>query len=320
MEQKQDTPDRSARRLDDAARAAWLYYIQGRTQDEIAGIMSISRQSAQRLVSLAMAQGLVKVRIDHPISRCLDLARRLTESTGLATCEVVPDLPGGGPAAIAHATADAIERALMRPDPLVMGLGTGRTLRAAVEALPRIDCARHRIVSLTGNIAPDGSTAYYNVLFTVTDKVTAPTYPLPMPVVAASAEERDALLAQKTVAATLDLARRADIAFVGIGRVDDEAPLLLDGFVTGAELDEMRAGGAAGEILGWVFDAAGRPIEGGSNARVSSAPIGRVAEAGQEVIACAGGHGKLGAIRAAIAGRLITGLVTDEATAGALLG
>ena len=53
-------------RLDDAARAGWLYYVAGRTQDEIAAAMGISRQSAQRLVSLAMAERLIKVRLDHP--------------------------------------------------------------------------------------------------------------------------------------------------------------------------------------------------------------------------------------------------------------
>ncbi|MDZ7927118.1 MAG: MarR family transcriptional regulator [Agrobacterium sp.] len=47
-------------RLDDAARAGWLYYVAGRTQDEIAAAMGISRQSAQRLVSLSVAEGLVQ--------------------------------------------------------------------------------------------------------------------------------------------------------------------------------------------------------------------------------------------------------------------
>src|SRR5580692_7802012 len=66
-----------ARRLDDAARAGWLYYVAGNTQEEIAAKLGVSRQSAQRLVSMAMGAGLVKVRLDHPIARCLDLARAL---------------------------------------------------------------------------------------------------------------------------------------------------------------------------------------------------------------------------------------------------
>jgi len=64
-------------RLDDAARAGWLYYVAGNTPDQIAGRLCISRQTAQRLVSLAMSEGLIKVRVDHPIANCLDLASRL---------------------------------------------------------------------------------------------------------------------------------------------------------------------------------------------------------------------------------------------------
>ena len=42
-----------------------------------------------------------------------------------------------------------------------MAVGTGRTLKAAVDHLPPIDCPQHCVVSLTGNIGPDGSAAYY---------------------------------------------------------------------------------------------------------------------------------------------------------------
>src|SRR5690606_568602 len=47
----------SNQRLDDAARAGWLYYVAGNTQDQIAAKLGISRQSAQRLVSLAVSEG-----------------------------------------------------------------------------------------------------------------------------------------------------------------------------------------------------------------------------------------------------------------------
>ena len=80
-------------RLDDAARAGWLYYVAGRTQDEIASAMGISRQSAQRLVSLAVAERLIKVRLDHPIAECLELAERLKQRFDLVHVDVVPTDP-----------------------------------------------------------------------------------------------------------------------------------------------------------------------------------------------------------------------------------
>ena len=68
-----NTPVTENNRLDDAARAGWLYYIAGNTQDEIARKLGVSRQTAQRLVSLAVSEKLIKVRLDHPIAHCLEL-------------------------------------------------------------------------------------------------------------------------------------------------------------------------------------------------------------------------------------------------------
>ena len=69
--------DQEGLRLDEAARAGWLYYVAGNTQDEIARKLGISRQAAQRLVSLAITERLIKVRLDHPIARCMELAAAL---------------------------------------------------------------------------------------------------------------------------------------------------------------------------------------------------------------------------------------------------
>ena len=52
---------------DEAARAGWLYYVAGMTQDQIAAELGVSRQRAQRLVSRAMAEGLIHVRLNHRI-------------------------------------------------------------------------------------------------------------------------------------------------------------------------------------------------------------------------------------------------------------
>lgn len=305
-------------RLDDAARAGWLYYIAGNTQDQIATKLGVSRQSAQRLVALAMSEGLVKVRIEHPIARCLDLADALREKFGLKFCEVAPSDPGSDSTTIgvAESVARAMEQALTAAEPVIMGIGTGRTLRAAVEQLPEINCPQHRVVSLTGNIAPDGSAAYFNVVFTMADAVKAPSFPMPLPVIASSARERDMLHRQKTVRSTLDMAAKAQITFVGIGQFDDDAPLFKDGFITAAELAEMRAMGAVGEIIGWAFDSDGKLIEGGANARVASAPIPPCD--GALVIAAAMGKRKRPGIAAAIRGGLVNGLITDELTALAL--
>ncbi|PHQ66170.1 MAG: hypothetical protein COB97_11860 [Paracoccus sp.] len=122
---------------------------------------------------------------------------------------------------------------------------------------------------------------------------------------------------QKAVENTIALCQRADLSLVGIGQMDRSAPLFVDGFVSSAEMDQLAAAGAAGEITSWVYDSQGRVIDCAFNARVASAPLPRAAE--RPVIAVATGEAKLPAIRAALAGKLVNGLITSEATASKLL-
>ncbi len=311
--------DPSDQRLDDAARAGWLYYVAGNTQEDIAAKLGVSRQTAQRLVSLAVTEGLIRVRLEHPIAETMDLADRLGARFGLSFVEVVPSDPASTSSTlgIAEAVAVEIERRLRSVDPIVLAMGTGRTLKAAADLLPRMDCSQHRIVSLTGNVGPDGSAAYYNVIFSMADAIKARHYPFPLPVFASTASERGMLHRQSLIAATLALAARADVSFVGIGELGAAAPLAVDGFLTAPELEALRVAGAVGEIVGWVFDAEGRLIEGLTNERVAGCPI--PSRETCLVIGAAMGARKLPALRAALAGQLINGLITDEATAAALL-
>jgi len=306
-------------RLDDAARAGWLYYVAGNTQDQIASKLGISRQTAQRLVSLAVSEGLIRVRLDHSIASCLELAAKLRSRFALDYIEVVPSDPDSisTTIGIAEATAAEIEKRLSSPAPIVMAIGTGRTLKAAIEQLPAMDCSQHKVVSLTGNIAPDGSAAYYNVIYTMADRAKARSYPMPLPVIASSREEREMLHKQPMIRATLELAARADVTFVGIGDLGAEAPLFIDGFISEAELKALQKTGAVGEIVGWAFDRDGRLVEGITNDRVASAPI--PSRERNLVIASAMGERKLKAIHAALVRRLVNGLITDERTAAALL-
>jgi DNA-binding transcriptional regulator LsrR (DeoR family) len=311
--------DTGGSRLDDAARAGWLYYVAGNTQDQIAAKLGVSRQSAQRLVSLAVSEGLVRVRIDHPIAACLDLGNRLRERFALDLVEVVPSDPGSTSTTIgvAEAASAEIERRLRTPEPLVMAIGTGRTLKAAIDQLPSMDCPHHRIVSLTGNIAPDGSAAFYNVIFNMADRVKARSFPMPLPVIASSAQEREMLHRQPMIRSTLELASQAHVTFVGIGEIGPDAPLFRDGFVASADLKALQKEGAVGEIVGWAFDREGRLLDGLTNGRVASAPI--PSREKSLVVGAAMGPAKFPAILAAVTRRLVNGLITDERTAEALL-
>ncbi len=312
-------PDPEVERLGDAARAGWLYYIAGNTQEEIAKKLGVSRQTAQRLVSLAVTERLIKVRFDHPLGRCLELSNNLKQKYGLESCEVVPADPTSTSETlgIVEAAATEMERYLVSQHPVIVGLGTGRTLRAVAEQISPMECPQHKIVSLVGNIGPDGSATVFDVASRVGDRVGAPHYPMPFPVVTSTVHEKSMLMSQKSLRNVMDLASQADVSFVGIGTVDETSAMLRDGFVRADELRAMVKAGAVGEILGWSFDFEGRLIDGLVNDRVLSAPI--VSAPARKVIGVAMAPARFRAMKGALAGKLVNGLITNETMAEQLL-
>ncbi len=306
-------------RLDDAARAGWLYYVAGNTQDEIARKLGISRQTAQRLVSLAMSERLIKVRLDHPIARCMELSAALRQRYDLHYCDVSPTDPSSTSTTlgIAQLAAAEMERWLRRADPVVIGIGTGRTMRAVADQLPPMQCPQHKLVALVGTGKVDGSASFYDVIIRVSDTVRASHYPLPLPVIARSTEERELLMSLASTRSVLGLAELADVSFVGVGSLGESSALLKDAFITPEENEQLRKAGAVGEITAWAFDSHGRLIAGPYNDRVASAPLRQPAR--RLVIGVAMGVTRRAAIRAALTGRLISGLITDEITAEHLL-
>ncbi len=311
--------DNDPSRLDDAARAGWLYYVAGNTQDEIARKLGVSRQSAQRLVSLAVSERLVKVRLDHPIAHCMELAARVKERFDLLACEVVPSDPEApnSVVGIAQAGAAEMERHLKSSHPKILAIGTGRALRACVEQLPPMDCPQHRIVSLLGNMMSDGSATAYNVVIRLAERVNAKHFPMPLPVLARTIEEKRVLHNQEPVHNILELARQADVTFVGIGGIGDDSPLVMDGFVARDEARALARAGAVGEITSWIFDRNGKLIDGHINDRVASAPL--MPNQTNPVICVAAGESKAKALLGAFRGKIVNSLITNETTAELLL-
>src|SRR5215813_6086802 len=112
--------DNDRSRLDEAARAGWLYYIAGQTQDEIAKRLKVSRATVQRLVALCLSERLITFRLEHPIAACMDLAKRLGERFELRTCEIVPTDPAAptAVAGIAERAASLLEATLRHRRPV----------------------------------------------------------------------------------------------------------------------------------------------------------------------------------------------------------
>jgi DNA-binding transcriptional regulator LsrR (DeoR family) len=307
------------RKLELAARAAWLYYVARNTQDEIATKLNVSRQAAQRLVSLAVAENLIKHRLDHPLADCIDLAEQLTARFQLTSCSVAPSDPQpkdpiGNLGAWA---ADVLEGYLAAKAPTVIALSAGRALRAMAGQVPPMNQPQHKIVALQGHTAADGRASHYEVVMYLADRVNAQAYLLTTPVVARSAAERSFLQEQASFLAVRELVRQAKVAFVGVGEITWNGPLQVDGFYGDSEVAELLELKAVGAVLAWAYDRDGRLVKGSINDRVAGMSLEQLPPGRTVGVAC--GPNKVEAICGALRGRLLSGLVTDEATARMVL-
>jgi DNA-binding transcriptional regulator LsrR (DeoR family) len=303
-----------------AIRAAWLHYAGGLTQAAVAKRLGLPSVKAHRLIARAVADGVVKVTIDGEIVECAELEDQLCTRYGLDFCEVAPDLGEEDLPlrALGLAGAAFLRREIERGDTPVIGLGHGRTLAAAIHEMPRIDANGIRFVSLLGGLTRHYAANPHDVMHRLAAKTGAQAYVLPVPFFANSAEDRAVLLAQPGVREIFDMSGGAGLKLVGIGTADSGAQLVASGMIEPREIAEINAAGGAGEMLGHFFDAQGGVLETTLSARTLSVELNTRDDS--RIVAIAGGAEKVGAVRAVLRSGWLKGLITDEATARAIVG
>lgn len=307
------------RKLEIAARAAWLYHAKGRRQDQIAAELNISRQIVQRLIALASAENLIRFQLIHPLSECIELAERLRERFDLVYCEVAPAAEHHDEdiATVATAAALYLENLLLQKAPTTVAIGNGQAMRETANRIPLMSRPQHKCVSLMGNLTRYGWASHYDVVMRLAERISAQCYPVPMPVVTNTVAERQFIQDQLAYKSFLNLVESASVLMMGIGYMDWQAPLHLDGHITDVELGEAMQAGAIGELLGHSVNAAGKLLSNGYHDRLTSFPL--PAKAVKTTMIVQSGSIRVPAIKAALGSKVANSLITDEKTARLIL-
>lgn len=299
-------------------RIAWHYFIEGLTQADIAQRLSLNRVRVNRLLAQCREEGMVQITIASRLTACIAQERALEEQFGLTRAFVVPTPSDKGdvPRVIGAAAGSWLSSRLK--DGLTVGIGWGRTLRHSLNAVRSRSVADITVVSLIGGLTRAAAMNAYETASHLAEVLGGECYYLAAPVYAGDEETRDILLAQSLLREVLERAAEVDLALISVGGMSSRSTIRQLGVLGEEEMQELRAAGAIGDILGHYIDAEGVVIDHPVNRRVVAMAPDRLYDLAEVAIA-SGGEDKLVGIRGALRARYARVLITDEATAARLL-
>lgn len=290
-------------------RAAWLYYIEGLTQEQIAQHLDLSRVKVMRLLAAAREENIVRIEIDAKSTEQVELERRLVAAFGLTEAVVVPAPRSDAAVARLVGHAAGVFLAGRVADGMSIGVGWGETLRMALPGIAQRATSNVSIVSLLGGMTHSRAVNPSSVARRIADVFGAECFQLTAPVFVSSEQVRGSLWREPGLLQLLERARGADLALVGVGDVSRETTVFSEGLLSSHELESLRQAGAVADVLCTFVDEDGKPVDHPVNRRVMAVGLEDLARIPVVAIA-AGGVRKVGAIRAALratgAGILIT--------------
>jgi DNA-binding transcriptional regulator LsrR (DeoR family) len=299
-----------------AAAVAQKFYREGRSKIEIAEELGCSRFKVARILDEALERGLVEVRINLPAQVDPDLSTRLAGRFGLNRAIVV-DAADPAPAheQVCTVAADLLSELVTAED--VLGLSCSRSVTATIDALRRL--APCRVVQLTGTLAgAEHGPGSVESVRRAAEVGRGAAYPIYAPMVLPDEATARALAHQGDISAVMRRFPEVTIALVSVGAWSADSSSVWQTLDDDRLREAATAAGAVGEIGARLFDGDGQAMSAPIDGRVLGVSLEQL-RGMNEVIALALGRQRSEAIRASLAGGLVTTLVCDGALARALL-
>ena len=293
------------------AKAAWYYYFENLTQQQISDRIGVSRNRVIRLLDRARETGMIQFSLRRGNEERLETEKRLMETFGLEDVFLVP-----GPANPSRTNANVAEAASMYiherlREGSILNIGYGDTPSRVLNRLATIAESPITCVSLTGGVSYYLPNALSNVF-------NARLHLVPAPLLASSPEMAEAIRQEESVAEISRLIDLAQMTVVGIGSMDGSATIFRSGILNQNDLLYLTMQGAKGDVLSHFLDDQGRQIGGPVEDRLVSTSLERLRGL-KHVIGVAAGIVKAEAIQAALRGKILDVLITDTETAEAVL-
>ncbi|MFE0013201.1 sugar-binding transcriptional regulator [Mesorhizobium sp. NPDC059054] len=299
-------------------RAAWMYFIEQMTQNEIADVLGVGRVTVVRMLAEARARNEVKIAIESELSEIVRLERTLEKTFGLEQALVAP-LSGADSdpiPAIAAKTGAYLSEAMRSG--MRVGVGWGRTLLSTLPFIGAKSLSDFKVISLLGGV---GVARRYNpaeFAWRFAQVFQGDGYLIPAPAVVDSVETKVALVERCGLEEIFEMADALDAVLLSIGGIASATTFYRGGFLKEAEREALLARGAVGDLLFHFFNRNGDLVDHPVNDRVMSVEVDRLRRAPLRILT-SGGEEKIEALLGAMHLIKPTVLITDEESARRML-
>jgi DNA-binding transcriptional regulator LsrR (DeoR family) len=297
-----------------------LHFLDGMTQQAIASQLNLSTSKVNRLITQGRKLGMVRIDIESPFQRLVELEQRLVDIARLVGSIVTPTVPGSAESTlqqVGRAAANQLLESLRDGD--VIAITGGKAVSALVDNLQPERAFDVTVVPLTGGVQGKFYTDVNHLATQLADRLGGKTMLVHAPLFAESREQRDMLMDMASIRDVFDLARKATVAVVGIGSIRTPGSSYYDLHpISAADRETLFSQGVSGEMMAHLIHADGSVADFPLNSRLVALDPGELMRC-PRVIGVAAGTEKVLPIQAALNGRFLKSLVVDEQTAAAVL-
>ena len=250
-------------------RAARLYYEGHYSQDQVASKLNTSRSNVSRMLSDAKRLGIVEIKIVSPTHKHESLSTQLSELLKIKDVQVIAtesnDLTLN---TIGRAAASALLKDLR--DNQTIAISWGRGLEATVVNAHSETLSGLKVTQLMGSLSSVSTSVSAEELGrNLAKNLNAQFIPFLSPVVVNSTKVRDSLLEEESIAKSLQLARGAHVALVGIGSAGSSSSEMVFSEFKIAKADrEALASNYAGDIAARFYKKDGSSLSSTMDGRV----------------------------------------------------
>lgn len=311
-------------------KVAYLYYIEDKSQSEIASELKVSITTVSRLLKKAKEEKIVEFVIRDPYIDCIRMEKELKDTFGLKDVIIAPGVSGDnvGNSAIAKENATNLvalegarylQRIIKKND--ILGVTWGNTVYHIINYLNPAQRVDAKFVTLHGSIACCENELDVRTLVSRMAKAfSGEKYYLLTEALMSDTRVTDIVKNERNNKEVFEMFNHVDVSVVGVGSFypNQESVLAGPDFMDASDLKKLKNAGVVGDIALRFFDKDGKECKTDLAERMIAISIEQYKKIPTK-IAVAAGTSKTNCLYSALKGDLIDVLIIDSQLALSLL-